>query len=149
MWLHVRSLFALWLWSSTIAPQDTMAEIYRCSTDDGRIEFTDLPCRNGVAATLSEGTGIALPALTDDETRRIETIDRDAAANRERHARESERRAREREKREAKSAALCKQATQSADELRRQRRRGYRASDDAKLSAAEARVRALAREHCK
>jgi hypothetical protein len=137
------------LWSTSIAPAYTSAEIiYRCSTDDGRVEFTDLPCRNGVPAQLGAGTGISMPALTEHEVERIAAIDRDAAAERERSTRESERRARERATQQARSAALCEQATQTLAQLRAQRRRGYRAREDAKLNAAEVSARSIASENC-
>jgi hypothetical protein len=130
----------LLLLASALTAAPDAAQIYRCSTEGGGVEFTDRACAGGERTELRRGTGLNLPPLGAEERARLRDLERSAserATDAARAAREARTRARAAERiREA-----CERASSILAEIRATRRRGYRLSEDQALRREEARQR--------
>lgn len=137
------SVLPLCLW-----PVAGIADIYRCSTAAGIVEFTDRPCVGGELTAPSGGTGLVLPALSIDEQARIEELADRTRKRAQIEQREASQSAARRARAERDHRVACAQAMVALERLRTTRRKGYRLADDDKLKDEERKYSAMQSTHC-
>ncbi len=147
-WLFLTSILAIGCCLSATAA------VIQCRDEAGRTHFRQFDCPPGSTRitpgepATSRLSVIETVPLSAEEQRALELLERALAQDRQVRKRQRARSARERSARAAEDARRCQEANLKLTELAETRRRGYRATAEARLESEEAHWRATRKATC-
>ncbi len=130
------------------------AAVIHCRDEAGRMHFRQFGCPSGaIPITPDANAGerlsvVATAPLSPAEQSALAELERSLERDRQSRARAQARAARERSARAAADAQRCREAEQKLARLAETRRKGYRATAEAKLESEEAHWRATRKATC-
>jgi hypothetical protein len=130
------------------------AAVIQCQDDAGRTHFQQFDCPPDTRLIPPDEQAeprlsvIVTVPLSPEEERALDQLQRSLAKARNERAKQRARSARERSARAEEDARRCREANRKLTELAETRRRGYRATAEARLETEEARWRDTRKSTC-
>jgi hypothetical protein len=139
---------------SLILATGAQAAVMQCRDDAGQTHFLQFGCPPDTTPMAPDGNPadrlsvVVTAPLSAEEERALVQLERRLAKDRQQRAQVRARTARARAAEAADAGRRCREATRQLEQLAETRRKGYRATAEARLEAEEARWRSARKSSC-